>query len=443
MTRAGGTSAPIEVDRLIDASGIGALQIRVVVLCALVSLLDGFDLQAMSASVPTLAAQWRRPPAAFGPALSAALIGLAIGAIAAGPLGDRYGRTRLLLASMTLAGLAMLATASVTSMSGLFFCRLVTGVGLGGSMPNVIALTAEFAPRRRRTLLITLMFCGMPLGGSIGGFAAAELIRLHGWEVVFVAGGLLSLAVAALLPALPESLHVLVGRHGAESAIGRTLERIDPGYRFEGTHRFVVSGVPATGGSIAQLFSDARTAGTVILWLIFFCNLFALYVLSSWLPAVFRHFGWEMAQSLRAAATFQLGGIGSALLIGRFVDRFGPYRVLIPAYLAAVVLVLAIGAAPARVLATVLTTTLAGAFVVGAQFCINSLSAAFYPASSRATGVGWALGVGRVGAIVSPVLGGWLLGIGPEPLFGAASAALLACAIGMALLKRFGRPAQS
>ena len=393
---------------------IGHSPLRVGILCALAVLMDGFDAQAMGFVAPALLQQWHISRVALSPVLSSGLVGMLIGALAFGPLGDRIGRKRVLLLCTLWFGAGSLLTARVNSVEAMLWLRLLTGFGLGGAMPNATALTAESMPRRLRATGVMLMFFGFSMGAAIGGFVAAGIINRYGWPGVFVVGGLLPLIVAALLLALPESV-ALVG--------GRKLD--------ESNARFPVSG----------LFTEGRARTTLLLWIMFFMSLLDLYFLNSWLPTVIHDAGVAVERAIAITAMFQVGGAAAAIVLGRVVDRQRSYGILAWVYLGAAVCVFLIGFVSATIAVETAAVFAAGFCVIGGQTCSNSLAAESYPTAVRSTGVGWALGIGRIGSIVGPVLGGALLSLdwGMRRVFLAAAApALIAAlaAIGLGHAKR-------
>jgi AAHS family 4-hydroxybenzoate transporter-like MFS transporter len=315
-------------------------------------------------------------------------------------------------------------------LASLIFYRLLTGLGIGACMPNFTALTAEYVPSGSVAVFVTLMYSAVPLGGVLGGYLAPGIIAVAGWRGVFVVGGILPLAVAIVLFfALPESIRFLAGRNSAHARVGGYLHRIDADYRYAPDHRFIL--VSPVGSSLRVLFSDGRGTVTLLLWLVFCSSLFGMYLLTSWLPSVFAMHGWPRAQAIQSASNFQLGGIAGGILLGWLIDRFGAYRVLAPAFFAAALFTAAIGWISGSMVLTMWIVALSGAAIVGAQLGMTALAAGFYPTSARSTGVGWALGVGRAGAVVSPAVGGMALAAGWErsALFTAAAAAPLLCCV--------------
>lgn len=426
----------LNVSEVIDRSPVGAFQWRVVALCALVALLDGLDIQTMALVTPRVSEEWGLPRSAFGPVLSASFAGIMVGAMTGGVLGDRFGRRLILIVSFLLVGLMSLLTSFAADANHLIAYRLLTGLGIGACMPNFTALTAEYVPSKRIGFFVTLMYSAVPLGGVLGGFLAPGIIADYGWRSVFVIGGVIPIAIALILiVSLPESIRFLVNRGRDEAKVGAYLGKIDKSYVYDPTHSFVVNPQPK-GGSLSVLFSDGRAPVTLLLWAVFFFSLFGMYMLTSWLPSVFTAEGWPPAAAIRSAAFFQLGGIFGGLMLGWLIDRVGPYPVLAPAFLAAAILTSAIGWFDAGLAQVTMVVALSGFAIVGSQLGMTALAANLYPTTARSTGVGWALGVGRIGAVVSPTLGGVgiALGLDRVELFAAAAVPPFLCAVATLLL---------
>jgi AAHS family 4-hydroxybenzoate transporter-like MFS transporter len=281
-------------------------------------------------------------------------------------------------------------------------------LGLGGAMPNTIALTAEYTPKRIRATTVMIMFCGVTLGAAAGGFASAALIESFGWRSIFLLGGVLPCVIALFAAAvLPESIRFLVLHNAPQARIARIMARVAPGLATAGA-AFSLGEPPARTTAVRQLFSERRAAITLLLWTIFFMSLLELYFLNNWLPTIMTQTGISLGTAAIITALFQLGGTAGALTLGRRIDRNLSFNVLAAAYGAACVAVLAIGAAGALA-ALAVTILLAGFCVIGGQTGSNALAADFYPTAIRSTGVGWALGVGRIGSILGPFVGGWLI----------------------------------
>lgn len=427
----------LDIEQVIDGAPLGPLHWRVLILCALVTLLDGYDIQAMAAITPTLAADWHVQPADLRWIITAALVGIAGAALIVSPLGDYFGRRMVLLGSFALVGIATLLAASAHDATELFAWRFLTGIGLGASLPNALALTAEYAPLRRRTMLVALMACGISLGAAASAYIAPAVIELGGWRAVFGVGG--ALAVLAWLPlfALPESLRFLVVRDRGPRRVGRLLEKLDPGHLHTDDHLYSTEKRPTGKLSVSQLLTPQLARATLLLWLVFFLNLGLLYLLSSWLPTLLKESGLPLATALHESGMFQIGGVLGGFLLAWLMQRWGPYLVLCISYLLTAAALAALGMGVPGAVLTPLLIAIMGNGVVGGQVALNVLSATLYPTTARATGVGWALGMGRFGGIIAPLAAGQLMamGIPTGQLFWLAIVPALICAGGVALLR--------
>jgi AAHS family 4-hydroxybenzoate transporter-like MFS transporter len=432
----------IDVPTIIDQQKVSAFQIRVAALCAAVVFMDGFDAQAIGYVAPTLARVWALKPGELGPVFAAGLFGLMIGALFFGPLADRIGRRRVILFCTFFFGLTTLFTVTSGSVYTLLVWRFLTGLGLGGAMPNAIALTSEYSPHRSRATMVMVMFCGFSLGSALGGVVAAKLIPAYGWTAVFWLGGALPLAlVPVLMAALPESIRLLALRGDEDAPVREILLRINPALSFAPRTGFTAYEEHPGGFAVRHLFTKGRAVATLLLWVMFFMNLLDLYFLANWLPTVISNAGVSVEIAVIATALLQVGGIVGTLTLGRLIDRWNPFLVLAATYFAAGIFIAAIGAVGASVALMMAITFGAGFCVVGAQIGANALAANFYPTFVRATGVGWALGIGRIGSIVGPLVGGALLAWqwSTPALFLAAAAPAMIAAVAAFLMGRSGR----
>ena len=407
----------LSVARLVDDSPLVSGQIMTVVICALVAVVDGFDTQSIGLVAPTIAADWHVEPARFGMVFGAGLFGSLIGALVLGTCADRFGRRPALLVAVALFAATTLMTPFASSLPVLAIMRLVTGVGLGGALPNIISLTSEYAPAKLRGTLVALMFCGFPLGAVIGGVAAAGIIPAFGWETVFYVGAAIpALLLPIIWAVLPESVRFLAMRQD-RAGIEQVLERMRWPAQWDGA---LPSAPPEMRSPIASLFASGKAPGTVLLWTTLFLSLLLTYFLVNWMPIIARQNGIGMSAAVLAVAALNLGAIVGCLSIGRLCDRHGQPTVVIGcAFGLGAMAITAIGICEHWVPALLAVTFLAGVFSIGAQMCTIALCASFYETSLRVTGVGWAIGIGRIGSIVGPVLGGVLIaaGMAAVPLF--------------------------
>ncbi len=425
----------LTVSEIIDQRPLSRFQISTIALCGLVLLLDGFDTQCIGFLAPSISENLAIPLRNFGPVFSAGLIGLMIAAMAMGPMADRWGRKwPVVLSALTFAIFALL-TARAVSLEQLILFRFLTGLGLGGAMPNVVALTSEYSPKRLQAVFVGALFCGMPLGALVGGLASSEMIPLWGWRSVFYLGGILPLGIAiVLVKALPESVRFLTASGKNPGAISKIMSKIAP----EISAAELDLSPPAAeradankGLPVRHLFTEERAAGTLLLWIPFFMNLLILYFIVNWLPGLLRQSGFAVTAGVTAVSLFSLGGIVGALAEGRVMNSCGAYATLLTQFAISAALIGSLAFLTHSFAIMMAVTFALGLAIQGAQAGLNALAAGFYPTTVRSTGVGWALGVGRVGSIVGPAIGGMLLGMGwtPQRIFLAGMAPALCASI--------------
>jgi MFS transporter, AAHS family, 4-hydroxybenzoate transporter len=412
---------------------IGGLQVRVAALCALVQICDGYDINSIGVTVPSLTHAWNLPGPSFTQAFLWSSIGIMVGALSAGPIGDRLGRRPLLIGSLTVFGLASLLTAFSGSLLTLSILRFFTGMGIGGAFPGAATLTGDYAPRRLRATMIMATFTGAPVGGFLCGQIAGLLLPRFGWQSVFVLGGAVPLLmVAALALWLPESPRFLAARGKLSPRQAALLQRLDitPG-------QTAAAGIDvAVYNPILLLFGKGYALQTVLLWVIFFCSLMNLFLFAYWMPEVLHLGGMTPAEAARATSFRDLGAIFAVLYLGLLIDRSGPERALALHYAAGVVFIGAIALVAMPYLPLVLVIFFSGMTIIGSQTGANAACGKLYPARMRTTGLGWALGVGRLGGIAAPALGGYLLSLGlpPRQIFLSACGFALIAAVATALL---------
>jgi len=435
--QAGGAPA-IDLVDFIDRQPVGGFQIKLLLICAAVLFLDGFDTQAIGYVAPALAKEWHLGKGALGPVFSAGLFGLMIGALVFGPLADRIGRKRIIIFSTVAFGIGAFVTALAQDITTLLIIRFLTGLGLGGAMPNAIAMTSEYNPQRRRATMVMIMFCGFSVGAALGGLLAADLIPRFGWRSVFIVGGIAPLLLVPLLAwRLPESVRFLAASGRAPGRVAELLRQISPSTVFAPNARFVVHETHLAGIPVVHLFREGRAAVTLLLWVVFFMSLLDLYFLANWLPTVLNDLGASVSLAVVIGSLLQVGGVVGTFALGSVIDRFS-FRALALVYFGAVFAVGAIGQLGHSAVLVSIAIFAAGFCVVGGQIAANALTAGFYPTSVRATGVGWALGIGRIGSIVGPLVGGVLLAEkwSASAVFIAAAAAALCAAVAALFLSR-------
>ena len=406
------TANVIDVQQFINQHRFSRTQIVTLLLCFLIVAIDGFDTASIGFIAPAIREAWGLDPAHLAPVFGAGMFGLMLGSLIFGPLADRIGRKATLMICVAFFGIASLASAWSPSLQVLVVLRFLTGLGLGGAMPNAITLSSEYAPDKHRSVLVTTMFCGFTLGSALGGIAAAHIVAHFGWEAVLLIGGIMPLAILPLLAfALPESARYLVIRGGATARVTAILQRIAPDADLRNAS-YAVTEKPASGSPLRQLFDPQLRRGTLVLWLMFFMCMLIIYLLSSWLPTLIKSTGRSLEDASLVTAMFQVGGTVGAIALGRLMDRFNAQRVLAGAYLVGALFIALIGHSVGSTWLLVLAVFVAGVCASGGQVGANALAAGFYPTSNRATGVSWALGIGRIGSILGSMAGGFMLTAG-------------------------------
>lgn len=398
----------VNVSELINKHGLTSFQVVIAALCFLVVAIDGFDTASIGFLAPAIGQEWGVAPPQMAPLFGAGLFGLMSGAFIFGPLADRFGRKAMLIVCTVFFGLACLASSQANSLTMLVALRFLTGVGLGGAMPNAITLTSEYCPENHRLFLVTSMFCGFTIGSALGGLASAHMVSAYGWRSVLMLGGVLPLALTPLLMwLLPESARYLVLKDKDPKRVEAILRRISPEEDFGGASFDLAHGKPQ-GSPVGHLFKTDLVGGTVLMWIAFFSSLLVIYLLSSWLPTMIRSTGVTLATASVVTAMFQIGGTLGAICLGWLMDRYNPQYVLSACYALAAIFIALIGSASSITLLGAVVFA-AGFLISGSQVGANALSASFYPTDCRATGVSWANGVGRIGSVLGSMGGGALV----------------------------------
>jgi MFS transporter, AAHS family, 4-hydroxybenzoate transporter len=393
----------INISRAIDEAGFGAFQIRAIALCGLVGVLDGMDSQSIAIAAPIIAKTLDLPRASLGPIFSAALLGATLGALSFGTLGDRFGRKRMLIASVLLFGVFTIMTAYATTYPTLLAMRFLAGLGLGGAAPCFISLATEYAPKRRRAMIATLVWAAFPLGGMLGGFFNAGLVSALGWRMMFLVGGVLPLVIAvALLAWLPESIRFLLSRGGDSNELRRIVSHLVPG--MPANARILVDEERPGGAPLKRLFTEGRAVRTLLLWVAFFTTFGVLAIVVMWTPVLLSEHDIGPSQAALALGFHGLGALLGIACAGRLIERFGAVAALVPALLLGSVAVGSLGYAATSVATISTALFLIGAFVgIGASGAI-ALAALMYPTPMRSSGIGLAMGAGRLGQVVAPLL---------------------------------------
>jgi len=409
----------VPVSRLLDESGLTSFHIKLLVWSFLIALIDGYDIAAIAFAAPHLVRSWGVSPAALGPVFSASLVGILFGSAIFGWVGDRYGRKAALISANLVFGVFTIAAAWATNLEELFWLRLLAGLGIGGVIPNVVAINAESAPRKLRATLALFAVGLVPLGGAIPGFVAATLVPQHGWQILFLIGGIVPLVIAAVgVFVLPESIKYMALHESQRRRMEKVITSIRPDIQVPPNARFVIEDEKQFPGfNPKYLFSDGLALITPLLWLLFALNLMGFFFLLSWTPTLMSGAKLPPTTAALAGAMLQLGGTVGSLLLAGWLQRHRFLAISIM-FVLAVPVVASIGYAGLTSQAALLINTfLAGFLVLGIQSGINVVGALIYPTSLRANGSGWQLGIGRIGSIVGPLVGSLFVGLPVQQLY--------------------------
>jgi Sugar phosphate permease len=393
---------------LADESKFNGFHAKILAWCLFVLICDGYDLAVVGATLPVIMDDMDIEATSAGVMAGSALFGTMMGAIFLGTLSDRIGRRRMMAICVALFSL-FTAGAGLTSDPIAFSAmRFVAGLGIGGVLPIATAQMSEFAPLRLRTRLVTLVFAGYSVGGILVALTAKYLIEEYGWQSVFFVAGLPVVAIPFILRSMPESIAYMISQ-GRQEDLASVACRLAPDIDFAGAE-FTNAADTASGASVSQLFEKGRAWGTVMIWVGFITGLFMVYALNSWLTKLMAMAGHSLGSALDFVIMFNIGSIVGAALGGFLGDKFNIKRVLVGFYLT--------GAASLTLLAysegkslLFLVVFLVGATTLGTQLLAYAFAGNYYPAEIRATGVGFASGMGRIGAIAAPVLIGWLISL--------------------------------
>jgi MFS transporter, AAHS family, 4-hydroxybenzoate transporter len=408
----------IDVEQFLDDNRFSPFQWTILVLCFLIVSIDGLDTAAMGYIAPSLIAEWHVSKAALAPVMSAALLGLAFGALTAGPLADKFGRKKVIVISALLFGVMTLASAMAWSLWSLTFFRFITGLGLGAALPNTVTLMSEYVPHRRRSLLSTLMFCGLSIGSASAGFVASAVIPSHGWRSLLIIGGVLPLiCVVFLVLILPESVRFLVCQKAPADKIARILRRISAKTDFtDATFVLPESVNPQKQSSspVIALFQNNNGLGTVMLWLTYFMGLIIVYTVTGWMPTMMKDAGVPVAQAAIVTGMFLTGSTVGNIIMGWLMDRMSGYVVIATSYAASALCLIAIAFHPLNDVPMQEALVFLAGFAMGCQVQTVILATQFYRTQYRATGVSWVLGIGRFGGVFGASMGGILMSKGWE-----------------------------
>ena len=398
----------INISRIVDESKFNRFHGLVLALCAFIIVCDGFDLVIYGSVVSVLMEDWQLTAVQAGALGSYALIGMMFGAFIFAPLADKIGRKKVIILSVFLFSLftGLIGFAKSPTEFGIY--RFISGIGLGGVLPITVALMTEYAPKHLKNRLVTIMMCGYSIGGILAAGLGIFIIPRYGWESVFFVGALPLLALPIIIKWLPESLGFLLARN-KKKEIGRLLSKIDPTFTPEKNDQYEVVIPKKTGMIGANLFQEGRALSTLLFWVSFFMCLLMVYGLNTWLPKLMAQAGYALGSSLMFLLVLNAGAILGSLIGGWAADRWNTKKVLIFYFILGAIALTLLGTHPNTFVLYTLVA-IAGATTIGTQIILYSYVSQYYPITMRSTGLGWASGVGRIGGIVGPIMGGFLLG---------------------------------
>jgi AAHS family 4-hydroxybenzoate transporter-like MFS transporter len=437
------------IDTVLETPAMGRYRWTLYLACGVLMALEGYDAYVVSNLAPVIARGLSIPIPQMGVVFTVQSAGMALGFYTIPMLADRIGRRNIIITGAILFGILTLVSAMVGTMQQFTIVRFLAFLALGGTMPTIVALNAEFMPAARRGKLVTWLFIAHGLGASAAGMFGPTFVAYHSWQAAFWAGGLLMLMfVPFLYLYLPESCRYLILKDAQDPRIGRTLQRIDPAFHFEPGTRFTTAEVRTTGLPVADLFRDGRAPMTILLWVAMGSVLCVVATFTAWLPT-YLHLLADLptATATRMTAVSAFGAIAGPILLTLLMKRLGmPLSLMTTLFLAFAALCSLALVGAMSWLGWVLGFVY-GLLLIGSQAGLNGLVAASYPTSIRSTGIGWAGGIGRLTSMVGPALGAVILaaGWGPWEIYPAIAAPLLLGGAAMLLfhMVRAGKPAAS
>ncbi|MFC3052152.1 MFS transporter [Kordiimonas pumila] len=394
------------------AKDYGPLQLLVYCLCFLTMLIDGFDTQAISFAAPYIQKEFGGDHAALGLIFGAGLFGGLIGGFSLGPVGDYIGRKPLLIGSLTVIVVGSIITAYTSMPESMALIRFVTGIGLGGAIPSVIALSAEYAPPQKRSTIVAFVFSGFPIGAIVGAMIGSVIMPIWGWSMLFIVGGVAPMILLfAIVFFLPESINILKRKPNKELKLKHIQEKLGPWYN---TISKPASEAPHGNSkvSITQLFTEGRAYGTLIIWGLCFLSLLTVYCIVSWLPTLINATGLPIETAVMTVGIMNIGSVFGNIFLARIADKRPPYNTTALFYGIGACFIATIELATTSSLLVFAIGLFAGVFSIGAQMSVTAIIARFYPATIRSTGVGWAFAAGRIGGVAGPVIAGFFLAAG-------------------------------
>lgn len=403
------TATTVNVNAVVDEAKFKPFHLKIVLWCVFVVIFDGYDLAINGVALPLLMQEWNMTAVQAGMLASTALAGMMFGAMLFGMLADKIGRKNVILICVTLFSGFTFWGGFASGPTEFGILRFIAGLGIGGVLPNLVALTSEYAPQKMRSTLVTTMFSGYAVGGIMAALLGAWFTPSFGWEIMFYIAGIPLLMLPILYLYLPESLTFLVKKQQNEKA-SKIVQQISPEQNVTASTQFVLNEVHAPDASITALFKQGRSMSTLLFWCCFFMCLLMVYALGSWLPKLMMAAGYSLGNSLMFLMAMNIGAVVGTIGGGILADRFHLKPVIIGMFLLGAVSLVGLGFNSPQAVIYLLVAA-AGASAIGSSILLYSFVAQYYPLAIRSTGIGCASAVGRVGAIVGPIIIGFLLGM--------------------------------
>ncbi|MCA4436805.1 aromatic acid/H+ symport family MFS transporter [Acinetobacter baumannii] len=400
-------TSKVNINELIDKARFTSFHWKVLIWCLLIIIFDGYDLVIYGVALPLLMQQWSLTAVEAGLLASAALFGMMFGAMIFGTLSDKLGRKKTILICVTLFSGFTFIGAFAKGPTEFAILRFIAGLGIGGVMPNVVALMTEYAPKKIRSTLVAIMFSGYAIGGMTSALLGAWLVKDMGWQIMFLIAGIPLLLLPLIWKFLPESLAFLVKSNHSKQAKS-IVSKIAPQTQVNANTQLVLNESTTTDAPVRALFQQGRTFSTFMFWIAFFMCLLMVYALGSWLPKLMLQAGYSLGASMLFLFALNIGGMVGAIGGGALADRFHLKPVITIMFIVGSAALILLGInSPQFILYSLIA--IAGAATICSQILLYTFVAQFYPTALRSTGMGWASGIGRIGAIIGPVLTGALL----------------------------------
>ncbi len=403
----------IDLREFIDENRVSPMQKLVIFLCLMIVVVDGIDISIMGFVAPVIKQEWGISTTDLAPVMSAALVGLALGAVVSGPLADKFGRKKLLIINLLGFGLFTLLAALSSGVTELMMYRFIAGLFMGGVMPQAVTLVTDYSPMRLNGRMVTIILSGFTIGAAIGGFLAAWIIPHYNWHAMMIIGGVLPiiLAVVAIFT-LPESIGYKVLKQHPKPEIDAIINKMAPDFDTRNKVFVLPKAKTSTTNPVKTVLSQFYVLGSFLLWWSYASGLFVVYLLGSWLPMMSHEFGFSISEASLITAIYQLGGPIGCIACGYLMDKINPHIGLVIGYVVAITFMVFVGEVGHNFVMYSVMCFFIGMWMNGANAGLNSVSSAFYPVFARATGNSWMHGIGRLGAVGSAFAGAYFLSLG-------------------------------